>query len=51
MSDEQLISFITQLVLTFTDGKSEKEISSLVKVAAERLLKQRVKHDAKDVLV
>ena len=35
MSDEQLISFITQLV----------------KVAAERLLKQRIKHDPKDVLV
>lgn len=48
-TDEQLISFITQLVLTFTKEKSEVEILSLVQVAAKRLLQQREQNNPSDV--
>ena len=44
-TNEQLISFITQLVLTFYQEKSEVEILSLVKVAAERHLQHKDKHN------
>lgn len=50
MSNEQLISFITQLILTFTEGRTEEEISSLVKSGAERLFQQRVTKRSDDVL-
>ena len=50
-TNEQLISFITQLVLTFYKEKSEVEILSLVKVAAERLLQHKDKHNIRNAHV
>lgn len=44
-SDEQIIDFICQLIFKFTEGRTEKELNTLVCVAAKRALEQNSTYD------
>ena len=46
--DEQIVEFICNLILSFTEGKTEEEINALILTAAKRSLQQKRKHLAQN---
>ena len=47
-SNDQIIIFLTHMIMAFTEGKTEIEVISFIKTAADKLLNQKLKNMQKN---